>query len=94
MGASVYPVPGSIRSKQRGTIAISSGQDTATATVSAVTTAKARLTLTGWISNSTGAPVGTDMPSISLTSSTQITASRASSSTVVVTVSYELEEVY
>lgn len=94
MTRSVYPPPGSIRTKARGSIVLGASQITATATIGSVNMANARLNVTGWTSSSGAAPIGTDIPAISLTSSTQITAARSTGSTVVVTVNYELEEVY
>ncbi len=89
MGRSVTLRPPSI---QRGTLAINSGATSASATVSAVDTARAQLRLLGFTHDGTAG--SSTFASLVLTNSTTITATRASGASGGVVVSWELVEVF
>lgn len=94
MARSIAPVPGGIKSVQRGTISIAGTFASATATVVSVDTNKAELRMLGFTSSAAGAVNGTSTPRIALTNATTITAERAGAGADVVVVSYELTELY
>lgn len=82
---------GGIKSIQRGTIAITNSNTSATATISPVVTSKTELRFLGSQGNIAG-PDGI-MVTVALTNSTTVTATRASgASGVTVNVSWELTE--
>lgn len=74
MGRTINPPPGSIKLIQRGVLSISGGSTTGTATVTAVDTGKAILSLLG-AENSTNDVQ--QRPFLVLTNSTTITATRS-----------------
>jgi hypothetical protein len=89
--------PSKIKSIQRGTISITSSSSSATATISAVNTAKTELRHLGGTQVASSSEVVNPSafgPRISLTNSTTVTATRpqASSATFNSTVSYEVVE--
>lgn len=95
MARSVSPAPGSIKGVLRGVITIAGSQPTGTATIAAVNTARTELRLLGWDTNQASAPQGNqDLPSLTLTNATTVTASRVSGGTSAVRVSWELTEFY
>ena len=85
---------GGIKSIQRGTISITTANTSATATISAVNTAKTELRYLG--GGNYDANLGAVFARIVLTNSTTITASPSSSSTLngTIIVSWELTEWY
>ncbi|HMM52296.1 MAG TPA: hypothetical protein PKD87_11850 [Burkholderiaceae bacterium] len=80
--------PSKIKSIQRGTISLTSGTTSASATISSVNTAKATLTYLG---NSVGDSPATVQARIALTNATTVTATRSATSTSAA-VSYEVVE--
>lgn len=72
---------GSRKSKQRGTITISIGNTSATATITSVNTAKADLAYLGTSGNVSSTEGRSALVRIALTNSTTITATRAPSAT-------------
>ena len=92
MGRQSNPPAGTRKSIQRGVIALTS-VTSATATVTAVNTSKARLYNLGWSISSGGSAL--DSVRVALTNSTTITATRGNTGGAVdSTVSWELEEFY
>lgn len=93
-GVVVQWAPGVVKSIQRGTIAIGSGNDSNTATITAVGINNSMLNYLGFNSDDTGASGDVDeyIPTLELTDSTTITAQRGTSDTSVTTVSWELVE--
>lgn len=87
MARNVYPVPGSIKSVQRGVI--NSANGSATATVTAVNTAKSVLTMLG---EQITADDVRYAHSLALTNSTTVTATRSDSSANHAYVSWQLVE--
>lgn len=100
-----------IKSIQRGTIQLSTGETSKTATISSVSTSKTMLNFLGaraaskyylfWEGDPAGtgyrhavANTGHHFVTLQLTSSTQITVTRAESNSVSITVSYEVIEYY
>lgn len=87
---------GSIKSIQRGTLAVGSGSGTGTATISSVDTAKSRLDLLGVSSDVNGAgsdtQFGDHMVRIALTNATTVTATRFGTPAHILTVSFEVVE--
>lgn len=81
-------LPGSIKSIQRGTIAIASGTSN-TATITSVDTAKSILFKLGEYSTETG--INNVLTALALTNATTITATRGSS-TGTTTVGYQVVE--
>lgn len=82
-----------IKSIQRGTITLGFGVASAAATITSVNTAKTELRMLGFSCDQPDAITGHAFPRISLTSSTQITASREpNANNSAVTVSWELTE--
>lgn len=94
MARSIAPVPGGIKSVQRGTVTLAGSFSSATATVVSVDMNKAELRMLGFTSSAAGSVNGTSMPMIVLTNPTTITASRAGAGADAVSVSYELTEIY
>lgn len=92
MGATLYPVPGTIKSIQRGVINISGAS--ATATVTAVVVAKSTLTMLGSSINAGAGSDARDYAHIVLTNSTTITATRGNTGTTSSAVAWELVERY
>ena len=93
MARSISPAPGTIKPPvQRGSIVITTGAATQSATITSVNTDKAELRMVGWGFASASAPAGNDYPTIALTNSTTITATRLASGAAQVTVSWELTE--
>ena len=80
-----------IKSIQRGTISITSATS-ATATVTAVDTAKTELRLLGYSVNNVGSQQ--HVPRLALTNTTTITATRDTNSGDITVVSFELTEYY
>ena len=78
-----------IKSIQRGTITISTYSSSATATIARVDPTKTELRMLGFSCEGSN---NTSLPRISLTSSTQITATRVGDSAGITTVSWELTE--
>ncbi len=91
MARTVSPVPGSLKSVQRGSIALA-GASSATATISAVNPLKTEMRLLGFNNPSGAAVTGESLPSVSLTNSTTVTARTAGLSST--TVVWELSEFY
>lgn len=74
MGRTINPPPGSIKLIQRGVLSISGGSTTGTATVTAVDTGKAILSLLGAETTTNDVQ---QRPFLVLTNSTTITATRS-----------------
>lgn len=81
---------GSIKSVQRGVIALSGSSASATAAIAAVNTSKAELRLLG--STYSGTAGGEMMVSVALTNSTTVTANRVVGAAFNANVSWELTE--
>lgn len=83
-----------IKSVQRGTLTMSSGSATGTATVTSVDTSKSELTFLG-VTNGTASPWSNlAVPRLALTNATTITATRGFAVTETLTLSWELREFY
>lgn len=75
MARNVHPVPGSIKSIQRGVISIANATSSATATITSVNTSKAVLSFLG--AEATADDVR-QLPFLTFTNATTITATRSS----------------
>lgn len=92
-----YPNRTIVRRIQRGTISLAAGMTTsATATITAVDTAKAVLLHGGWTGVSGGGALGAERPRIALTNATTITATRVGpdTNTQQSVVAYQVVEFY
>lgn len=97
MGRAVYPPPGTIKSTQRGTSTIATGSNSTSVTLSpAVNPAKTQVRLLGYTSNLGSSESANDKPYLSLASGSSLTINRANGGggSPVITVSWEITEVY
>ncbi len=83
-----------IKSVQRGTLTMSSGSATGTATITSVDTAKAELTYLGATYGTSSGWTSIALPRLNLTNATTITATRGFAITETVTVSWEIREFF
>lgn len=83
---------GSIKSIQRGTVVITSGTSSASASITAVDTSKTELRMLGFSTATIGTTDG--FPRINLAATTAVNASRGGASGVDITISWELTERY